>query len=100
MKLSCTQAERCACHRFTNLPATSSSPGESCAFVLRRLKIGGCCVAVSQVRSKCVTVLRMSLLREDRGVNSRVFFVVCEDDPCLTSQRIQTVCMRRLEFVY
>ena len=27
-------------------------------------------------------------------------FFVCEDDPCLTSLRIQTVCMRRLEFVY
>ena len=58
--------------------ATSSSPGESCAFVLRRLIIGGCCVAVSLVRSKCVTVLCMSLLREDRGVNGRVlFFFVC-----------------------
>ena len=56
--------------------ATSSSPGESCAFVLRRLKIGGCCVAVSQVRSKRVTMLCLNLLREDRGVNSRVFFCV------------------------
>ena len=36
--------------------------------------MGGCCVAVSQVRNKCVTVLCMSLLREDRGVNSRGFF--------------------------
>ena len=77
MKLSWTQAERfaCLCVSPIHQRATSSSPGESCAFVLRRLKNGGCCVAVSQVRSKCVTVLCMSLLREDRGVNSRVFFV-------------------------
>ena len=61
--------------------ATSSSPGECCAFVLRRLKIGGCCVAVSQVRSKCVTVLCMSLLRKDRGVNSRVVFIITIINP-------------------
>ena len=74
MKLSWTQAERLRLSPI-HQRATSSSPGESYAFVLRRLKIGGCCVAVSQGRSKCVTVVCMSLLREDRGVNSRFFFV-------------------------
>ena len=73
VKLSRTQrAERCAaassCHRLTNVQRLLHKVS---VFVLRSLNFSGCCVAVSQVRTRCLTVRCKSLLREDKCGNSR-----------------------------
>ena len=55
----------------TDQRPASSSQGEYCVFVSRSLNISGCCVAVSQVKTRCLTVRCKSLPREDNCGNSR-----------------------------